>query len=156
MLSRIRVNLDHRGSPPHRINVKLSRVIMATPAVEDFTPSNMLHTQCTLLYMGPKVFPFFGYTFLSFPMGNGNRRLPNIEETITKTYGPVAGFYKSGRISPSFQWPIPRSIRKLYFVRANFPVPVFLLRLFPGLRSYFGVQTDMFEPLQKFIPLILF
>jgi hypothetical protein len=36
-------------------------------------------------------------------------------------------------------------------VRANFPVPVFLLRLFPGLRSYFGVQTDMFEPLQKFI-----
>ena len=36
-------------------------------------------------------------------------------------------------------------------VRANVPIPAFLLRLFPGLRSYFGVQSDMFEPLQKFI-----
>lgn len=36
-------------------------------------------------------------------------------------------------------------------VRANVPIPAILLRLFPGLRSYFGVQTDMFEPLQKFI-----
>lgn len=36
-------------------------------------------------------------------------------------------------------------------VRANVPIPAFLLKLFPSLRSYFGVQTDMFEPLQSFI-----
>nr|CAH0098570.1 unnamed protein product [Daphnia galeata] len=82
-------------------------------------------------------------------MGNRNRRLPNIEETITKTYGPVLLVSISRAESVlHFSGPIPRSIRKLYFVRANFPVPVFLLRLFPGLRSYFGVHT---EPLQKCI-----
>ena len=36
-------------------------------------------------------------------------------------------------------------------IRANVPIPAFLLRLFPGLRRYFGVQSDIFEPLQKFI-----
>ncbi|KAI9552865.1 hypothetical protein GHT06_020749 [Daphnia sinensis] len=36
-------------------------------------------------------------------------------------------------------------------VRANVPVPVFLLQMFPRLRSYFGVESDMFEPLQTFI-----
>ena len=36
-------------------------------------------------------------------------------------------------------------------VRANIPISAFLLRRFPTLRRYFGVDAVMFEPLQHFI-----
>lgn len=36
-------------------------------------------------------------------------------------------------------------------VRANVPIPGKVLRLFPRLSRYFGLHSDMFEPLQKFV-----
>lgn len=36
-------------------------------------------------------------------------------------------------------------------VRANIPVPGFILRCFPFIRQFVGIRNDTFEPLQDFI-----
>lgn len=39
-------------------------------------------------------------------------------------------------------------------VRVGAPIPAVLLDKFPKLREYFGVRTEMFEPLQEFIKVL--
>lgn len=39
-------------------------------------------------------------------------------------------------------------IRSGHFVRANLPVPAWILRTFPFVRRYLGLRNDLFTPLQ--------
>ena len=35
--------------------------------------------------------------------------------------------------------------------RANIPVPMFILKIFPGLKKRIAIDSDLFKPLQNFI-----
>lgn len=64
----------------------------------------------------------------------GGERFKHNDPQLKHLLSIVEMFFRSGEV-----------------VRANLPVPGFVLRNFPFVRKFVGLRNDMFEPLQDFI-----
>ena len=51
---------------------------------------------------------------------------------------------------------VDKLLRGGNFIGAVFPIPSFLIRIFPALPKIFGVDTELFRPLQGFIMVLTF